>query len=39
MRDQGRKVSKKDKPVGKMIERQNGHQTRRDRGGKKQKRR
>jgi len=29
----------KDKPVEKMIDRQKGHQTRRARGGKKQKRR
>jgi hypothetical protein len=29
----------KDKPAGKMIDRQKGHQTRRARGGKKQKRR
>jgi hypothetical protein len=32
-------VGKRDKKVGKMIDRQKGHQTRRARGGKKQKRR
>jgi hypothetical protein len=32
-------MSKRNKPAGKMIDRQKGHQTRRARGGKKQKRR
>jgi hypothetical protein len=32
-------LSKKGKPAGKMIDRQKDHQTRRARGGKKQKRR
>ena len=33
------RMSRKDKPVGKAIDRQKGHQTRRASGGKKQKRR
>jgi hypothetical protein len=32
-------MSKRSEPAGKMIDRQKGHQTRRARGGKKQKRR
>jgi len=32
-------MGKRDKPVGKMIDMQKGHQTRRARGGQKQKRR
>jgi hypothetical protein len=33
------RMSKRSKPIGKAIDRQKGHQARRARGGKKQKRR